>query len=130
MTEKRKYGLTISGTIRVFRKDKEIEDKEKNIKFTVTDVWFNTSEQDENGEWFNISTNLLFPRKIEPPLNNSVIEIIEAFPVITGKGKYRRVAYFVKGWHYAPGYPVPQQTPQGGYNNGRQNYNQGYTSQY
>ena len=101
MTEKRNYGLTLSGKIRVFRKDKDIEDKQKGITFTVTDVWFNVSEREQNGEWFNISINLLFPRKIEPPQNNSVIEIIEAFPTITGKGKYRKVAYFVKGWHYA-----------------------------
>ena len=101
MTTKTKYGLTLSGVIRVFRKDKEIEDKKNKVKFTVTDVWFNTSEKDDNGEWFNISTNLIFKRGIEPPENNKVIEIIEAFPMITGKGDYRKIVYYVGGWHYA-----------------------------
>lgn len=99
---KQNYGLTLSGTIRVFRKDKDIEGKAGKV-FTVTDVWFNTSEKDEKGEWFNISTNLIFPRNIEPPENNKVIEIIEAFPMITGQGKYRRMVFYVKGWHYAQG---------------------------
>ena len=100
MTTKIKYGLTLSGKIRVFRKDKEIEGKNKKT-FTVTDVWFNTSEKEESGEWFNISTNLIFPRNIDPPENNKIIEIIEAHPMITGTGKWRRIVYFVKGWHYA-----------------------------
>lgn len=94
------YGLTLSGVIRVFRKDKELENKSKK-KFTITDVWFNVSEQDDNGEWFNKSMNLVFPRKIDPPENNTVIEIIEAFPMITGQGKYRKIVWYVKGWHYA-----------------------------
>ena len=101
MTTKTKYGLTLSGVIRVFRKDKEIEDTKNKVKFTVTDVWFNTSEKDDNGEWFNISTKLIFKRGIEPPENNKVIEIIEAFPMITGKGDYRKIVYYVGGWHYA-----------------------------
>src|SRR5699024_3487625 len=105
MTTKTKqdYGLTLTGVVRVFRKDKEIEDKEKKVKFTISDVWFNVSEKDDTDNWFNISTNLIFKRGIEPPLNNSVIEIIEAFPMINGSGKWRKTVYFVKGWHYAEG---------------------------
>lgn len=95
----KKYGLTLSGTIRVFRKDKDIDGKNGKV-FTVTDVWFNTSEKDENGEWFNISTNLIFPRKTELPENNTVIEIKEAYPMVTGSGKYRKMVFYVKGWEY------------------------------
>src|SRR5699024_3018939 len=92
---KQDYGLKLTGVVRVFRKDKEIEDKEKKVKFTISDVWFNTSEKDDSGDWFNISTNLIFKRGIEPPLNNSVIEIIEAFPMVNGSGKWRRKVYYV-----------------------------------
>lgn len=98
------YGLKLSGVVRVFRKDKEIEDSKKKVKFTVTDVWFNVSEKDEHDTWFNISTNLIFNRNIELPLNNRVIHIIEASPMITGSGKYRRMVYYVKEWQYAEGY--------------------------
>lgn len=94
------YGITLSGVIRVFRKDKEIQGRNKKT-YNITDVWFNTSEKDDNGNWFNISTNLIFPRNIDPPENNKVIEIIEAFPMITGNGDYRKIVYYVKGWHYA-----------------------------
>lgn len=97
-----KYGLQLTGIVRVFRKDKDIDGKNGKV-FTVTDVWFNTSEKDEKGEWFNISTNLIFPRNHQLPENNSVIEILEAFPMITGQGKYRRMVFYVKGWHYADG---------------------------
>lgn len=99
----KKYGLVLKGVIRVFRKDKEIEGKGKK-KFVIRDVWFNVSEKNENGEFINKSTNLLFGRNVDLPENNSVIEIKEAFPVITGDGKYARVAYFVKEWEYAEGY--------------------------
>src|SRR5690625_4943314 len=106
-TKKADYGLKLTGVVRVFRKDKDIEDKQKKVKFTVSDVWFNTSEKDEKGNWFNISTNLIFKRGIEPPLNNSVIEIIEAYPMVNGSGKYRRKVYYVEGGHYAEGYDNP-----------------------
>lgn len=99
MSEKT-YGLSISGTIRVFRKDKEIEGKNKK-KFTVTDVWFNTSEKEEDGSYFNISTNLIFNKDLPKPDNNRLIQILEAFPVITGQGKFRKIAYYVKDYTYA-----------------------------
>lgn len=95
----KKYGLTLSGTIRVFRKDKEIKGKNRKV-FTITDVWFNTSEQDENGEWFNISTNLIFSRGAELPKNNSLIEIKEAYPMISGAGDYRKLVFYVADWEY------------------------------
>ena len=101
-TKKKKYGLTLSGVIRVFRKDKDINGKNGKV-FTVTDVWFNTSEQDENGEWFNVSTNLIFPRRGELPENNTVIEIKEAYPMISGSGKYRKMVFYVKEWEYVYG---------------------------
>jgi hypothetical protein len=92
-----KYGLSVLGKIRVFRKDKEIQGKGKK-SFTVHDVWFNVSEQDENGSYFNKSMNLIFKRGLELPENNTVIQIISAFPVITGQGEYRRIALLVEGW--------------------------------
>ena len=95
----KKYGLTLSGVIRVFRKDKKIDGKNGKV-FTITDVWFNTSEQDENGNWFNVPTNLIFSRRTEPPRNNTLIEIKEAFPVISGSGKYRKMVFYVKEWEY------------------------------
>src|SRR5690625_866249 len=101
---KKEYGLTLTGVVRVFRKDKEIEDKRKKVKFMVTDVWFNVSEKEENGEWFNISTNLIFKRGEDVPENNTIIEILEAVPMITGNGKYRKVVYFVKRWKKATDY--------------------------
>lgn len=98
----KKYGLTLSGVIRVFRKDKKIDGKNGKV-FTITDVWFNTSEQDENGNWFNVPTNLIFSRRTEPPRNNTLIEIKEAFPVISGSGKYRKMVFYVKEWEYVEG---------------------------
>lgn len=90
------YGLVIMGKIRVFRRDKEIQGRNKKT-FTVTDVWFNVSEK-EDGSYFNKSTNLIFQKDLPLPENNTVIQIIEAFPMITGNGDYRRIAYFVKDW--------------------------------
>jgi hypothetical protein len=94
------YGLTVNGKIRVFRKDKTIEGQNKK-KYDITDVWFNISEKEENGDWFNISTNLIFKRGLELPENNQVIEILSAFPMVTGKGNYRKIAYYVEAWEIA-----------------------------
>ena len=110
MTTKQNYGLQLTGIVRVFRKDKDITSNGNSFK--ISDVWFNTSEKDQNGNYTNIATNLIFKRGIEPPLNNSIIEIIEAFPMINGKGQYKKVVYYVKGWHYAQGHQQPQQGQQ------------------
>ena len=107
---KQNYGLQLTGIVRVFRKDKDITSNGNSFK--ISDVWFNTSEKDQNGNYTNIATNLIFKRGIEPPLNNSIIEIIEAFPMINGKGQYKKVVYYVKGWHYAQGHQQPQQGQQ------------------
>jgi hypothetical protein len=93
-----KYGLSVLGKIRVFRKDKELKDKNTKKSFTIHDVWFNVSERDDNGNYFNKSMNLIFKRDLELPENNTVINIISAFPVITGQGDYRRIALLVEGW--------------------------------
>lgn len=92
-----KYGLQVVGKVRVFRKDKEIQGNGKK-KFTVTDVWFNVSEKEENGNYFNKSMNLIFKKDEPKPENNQVIDIYEAFPMITGDGDYRRISIFVKSW--------------------------------
>lgn len=91
-----KYGLTLLGKVRVFRKDKEIKGKNKKT-FTVTDVWFNVSEKEDDGSYFNKSMNLLFKRDIGMPENNTVIELA-GFPVITGNGDYRKIAFMVTEW--------------------------------
>jgi hypothetical protein len=95
-----KYGLSVLGKIRVFRKDKEVKGNGKK-SFTVHDVWFNVSEKDENDNYFNKSMNLIFKRGLELPENNSVIQIISAFPVITGQAEYRKIALLVEGWEVA-----------------------------
>lgn len=93
-----KYGLAITGKIRVFRKDKEIQGKGKK-KFNITDVWFNISEQEEDGSYYNKSMNLIFRRDDEKPENNRTI-FLEGFPMITGEGDYRRISVFVNSWSY------------------------------
>jgi hypothetical protein len=94
-----KYGLAVTGKIRVFAKDKEVKGKGKK-KYTITDVWFNVSEQEEDGSYFNRSMNLIFKKEMEKPTNNSLIEL-EGFPIITGNDDYRKIALFVNGWNYA-----------------------------
>lgn len=94
------YGLQVMGNIRVFRKDKEIQGS-KNKTFTVTDVWFNVSEQEKNGDWFNRSMNLLFKKGVPVPENNQVITILNSFPVITGNDDYRKIALMVCDWEVA-----------------------------
>jgi hypothetical protein len=94
-----KYGLQVVGKIRVFRKDKDITGKNKKT-FTVHDVWYNVSEKEEDGTYFNKSMNMIFKRGLDIPENNKVIEIFEAFPMITGNGEYRKIALYVGGWEY------------------------------
>ena len=97
MTEsKKQYGLQVIGRVRVFRKDKEITGSGKK-SYTISDVWFNTSEKEENGDYFNKSTNMLFKKGLDLPENNTVIEVA-GFPVVTGTGTYRRVAIMVTDW--------------------------------
>jgi hypothetical protein len=94
------YGLSVMGNIRVFRKDKEIQGNGKK-KFTVTDVWFNVSEKEENGDYFNRSMNLIFKKDAPRPENNQVITINSAFPMITGNGNYRKISLYVEDWQPA-----------------------------
>jgi hypothetical protein len=93
-----KYGLSVLGKIRVFRKDKELKDNKTKKTFTIHDVWYNVSEKEEDGTYYNKSMNLIFKRGLDIPENNQVINIISAFPVITGTGNYRRIALLVEGW--------------------------------
>lgn len=97
------YGLNVFGNIRVFRKDKIIQGNGKKT-FEVTDIWFNVSEKEQDGTYYNKSMNLLFKKGLDKPTNNQVIKIIEAFPIITGDGDYRRIALMVGQWE-----PVEQQ---------------------
>jgi hypothetical protein len=45
--------------------------------------------------------NLIFKRGLEVPENNQVINIISAFPMITGNGDYRKIALYVEAWENA-----------------------------
>jgi hypothetical protein len=92
------YGLTVLGEVRVFSKTKEVGNGKK--KFDITDVWFNVSEKNEDGSYLNKSMNLIFKRGAEKPENNKVINVISAFPIITGEGQYARIALFVQEWNY------------------------------
>lgn len=91
------YGLSVMGNIRVFRKDKVIQGANK-IKYDVTDVWFNVSEKLEDGTYYNQSMNLIFKRGADKPESNQVINIISAFPMITGNGNYKKISLFVEDW--------------------------------
>lgn len=91
-----KYGLQLAGKVRVFSKTKEIVGHNKK-KYSITDVWFNVSEKEEDGSFFNRSVNLVFKSGTAKPENNTVIELI-ARPMITGNGDYRKIAYFVETW--------------------------------
>ena len=92
----KQYGLTLFGATRVFRKDKEISGKNKKT-FTISDVWFNISEKEDDGSYFNRTQNLLFKKGLELPENNKVIQL-SGFPVITGNGDYRKIAYMITEW--------------------------------
>jgi hypothetical protein len=96
------YGLTVNGNIRVFRKDKTITGNNKKT-YEIKDVWLNISEKEADGSFFNRSMNLIFKRGLEIPENNTVINIISAFPMITGNGAYRKIALYVEAWEAAEG---------------------------
>lgn len=97
-----RYGLRVHGVVRVFRQDKEIKGKGKKT-FTVTNVWFNVSERDDNGEYFNKPMTLLFRKGLDLPPHNTIIEIVDAFPVITGEGDWRKIALMVMDWRSVQG---------------------------
>ena len=94
------YGLHVHGKIRVFRKDKEVQGQNKK-SYTISDVWINVSEQNEDKSYFNRSMNLIFKKGLPLPTNNSVILINESFPMITGNGDYRKIALYVGEWEEA-----------------------------
>lgn len=91
------YGLTITGNIRVFRKDKQIQGRNKKT-YDITDVWFNVSEKNVDGSFFNKSMSLIFKKDLAKPENNQVINIISAFPMLTGDGDYHRISLYVESW--------------------------------
>lgn len=97
MTDKKKmYGLQTIGRVRVFRKDKVVKGTNKKT-YDITDVWYNVSEKEEDGTYFNQSQNLLFKKGLQLPENNTTIELA-AFPVITGNEKWRKIALMVTDW--------------------------------
>ena len=105
-----KYGLTIYGINRVFRKDRQVQGKDGK-QYNISDVWFNVSEQEQDGTWFNKSVNLVFKKGAPIPENNTVIELM-GFPVIRGKGEYRNVNYMITDWKLAE---QPKEKPKTGF---------------
>jgi len=93
------YGLHVMGKIRVFSKTKEIQGA-KNKKYTITDHWFNVSEKQEDGTWFNRSMKMIFDRNSDKPGNNEIIVIKDAGFIISGSDQWRRIALFVRDWEY------------------------------
>jgi len=94
------YGLKITGNVRVFKKEKQVEDKEKQIKYTVSDYWINVSEKLDDGNYDNKSINLFFKKGEPVPSNNTIMSIYDAWFFLTGRGKYKKISIFVKDWDY------------------------------
>ena len=93
----KQYGMKFYGTVRVFRKDKEVQAAGSKKKYDISDLWVNVSEKNEDGSYFNKSMPLIIKRGLALPENNTVIEVA-GFPVVTGTGTYRRVAIMVTDW--------------------------------
>lgn len=93
------YGLIIQGVIRVFCKDKTI--KSKGNTFEITEHWFNTSKKDEDDEWINKSMRIFFPKDVDKPENNELIEIEGGRLFLTGNSGYERISLYVEDWDYA-----------------------------
>lgn len=96
------YGLKITGTVRVFAKDRVIPAKKKGEKnYTITDHWFNVSRKDDAGNYENKSVKLLFQKDLEVPENNCLITISDSFFVLNGSGEYAKAAILVMEYDYA-----------------------------
>ena len=92
------YGLQLVGNVRVFRKDREVQNPETMAKYKVSNLWFNVSQKLNDGTYDNVSMNLIFPKDQPKPDNNTIITITEAFPMISGQGQYKRIVFYVKSW--------------------------------
>lgn len=94
------YGMKFYGTVRIFRKDKQVTGQGKKT-YDITDLWVNVSEKNEDGSYFNKSMNVIIKRGLELPENNTLIDF-SGFPMISGNVKgdqdYRRIVLYVDDW--------------------------------
>ena len=97
----KQYGMKFYGTVRVFRKDKEVQAAGSKKKYDISDLWVNVSEKNEDGSYFNKSMPLIIKRGLDLPENNTVIDFY-GFPMISGNVKgdkdYRRIVLYVEDW--------------------------------
>ena len=95
------YGINFYGTVRVFRKDKEVQAAGSKKKYDISDLWVNVSEKNDDGSYFNKSMPLIIKRGLELPDNNTLIDF-SGFPMISGNVKgdkdYRRIVLYVDDW--------------------------------
>ena len=111
----KQYGMKFYGTVRVFRKDKEVQAAGSKKKYDISDLWVNVSEKNEDGSYFNKSMPLIFKRGLALPENNTVIDF-SGFPMISGNVKgfndYRRIVLYVEDWKATePDDVTPDQRP-------------------
>lgn len=98
----KQYGMKFYGTVRVFRKDKEVQAAGSKKKYDISDLWVNVSEKNEDGSYFNKSMPVIIKRGLVLPENNTVIDF-SGFPMISGNVKgdkdYRRIVLYVEDWN-------------------------------
>ena len=97
----KQYGMKFYGTVRVFRKDKEVQAAGSKKKYDISDLWVNVSEKNDDGSYFNKSMPLIIKRGLPLPENNTVIDFA-GFPMISGNVKgdkdYRRIVLYIEDW--------------------------------
>lgn len=98
----KQYGMKFYGTVRVFRKDKQVASPTNaKKKYDISDLWVNVSEKNEDGSYFNKSMPLIVKRGLDLPENNTLIDF-SGFPMISGNVKgdkdYRRIVLYVEDW--------------------------------
>ena len=97
----KQYGMKFYGTVRVFRKDKEVQATGSKKKYDISDLWVNVSEKNDDGSYFNKSMPLIIKRGLKLPENNTLIDF-SGFPMISGNVKgdkdYRRIVLYVEDW--------------------------------
>lgn len=97
----KQYGMKFYGTVRVFRKDKQVQAAGSKKVYDISDLWVNVSEKNEDGTYFNKSMPLIIKRGLDLPENNTLIDFA-GFPMISGNVKgdndYRRIVLYVEEW--------------------------------
>lgn len=92
------YGLKVTGVIRVFAKEKTV--KVQGVETQIVDTWFNVSNKIDEGKYENKSMKIFFNHQIGIPENNTEVEIIDSWFMLTGQGEYQQISLYVKEWEY------------------------------